>query len=82
MGVDFVVDKFFFCGFPKNTDPAIIQKYTEALKRVCENPSFQADAKKVEYAVEYVAPEDISAYFEVCKIRLQEYQDILDSHYQ
>ena len=82
LGVDFVVDKFFFCGFPKDTDPAIIQKFTEALQRVCENPDFQADAKNVEYAVEYVAPEDTAEYFEACKVRLQEYQDILDSHYQ
>jgi len=82
LGVDFVVDKFFFCGFPKDTDPAITQKFTEALKRVCENPDFQADAENVQYAVEYVAPEDTAPYFETCKTRLQEYQDILDSHYQ
>ena len=82
LGVDFVVDKFFFCGFPKDTDPAIIAKFTGALERVCENPDFQADAKNVEYAVEYMAPEDTDAYFEQCKVRLQEYQDILDSHYQ
>lgn len=81
LGVDFVVDKFFFCGFPKDTDQAIINKYSEALKRVCENPDFLADAKNVNYAVEYVAPEDTAEYFETCKIRLQEYQDILDSHY-
>lgn len=82
LGVDFVVDKFFFCGFPKDTDPAIIQKFTKALEKVCENPDFQADAENVQYAVEYMAPEDTDAYFEQCKVRLQEYQDILDSHYQ
>lgn len=82
LDVDFVVDKFFFCGFPQDTDPAIIRKFTEALQRVCENPDFQADAKNVEYAVEYVAPEDTTEYFETCKVRLQQYQDILDSHYQ
>lgn len=82
LGVDFVVDKFFFCGFPKDTDPAIIGKFTKALEKVCENPDFQADAKNVEYAVEYIDPADTDAYFEQCKVRLQEYQDILDSHYQ
>lgn len=82
LDVDFVVDKFFFCGFPKDTDPAITQKFTEALKQVCENPDFQAEAENVQYAVEYVAPEDTTAYFEDCKTRLQKYQDILDSHYQ
>ena len=82
LDVDFVVDKFFFCGFPKDTDPAIIEKFTKALESVCQNPEFQADAKNVEYAVEYMAPADTDAYFEQCKVRLQEYQDILDSHYQ
>lgn len=82
LGVDFVVDKFFFCGFPKDTDPAIIQKFTGALKNVCSNPDFLKDAENVQYAVEYMAPEDTSAYFEQCKTRLQEYQDILDKHYQ
>lgn len=81
-GVDFVVDKFFFCGFPKDTDPAITRKFTNALKNVCSNPDFLKDARNVQYAVEYMAPEDTSAYFEQCKTRLQEYQDILDSHYQ
>lgn len=81
LGVDFVVDKFFFCGFPKDTDPAVTGKFAAALKAVCENPDFQADAKNVEYAVEYTAPEDTADYFERCKVRLQEYQDILDSHY-
>ncbi len=82
LGVDFVVDKFFFSAFPKGTDPAIIDKYSEALKHVCENPDFQTDAENVQYAVEYVAPQDTSAYFEECKVRLQEYQDILDSRNQ
>lgn len=82
LGVDFVVDKFFFCGFPKDTDPAIIQTFASALERVCENPDFQTDAKNVEYAVEYTAPEDTADYFADCKVRLQEYQDILDSRYQ
>ncbi len=82
LGVDFVVDKFFFSAFPKGTDLAIVDKYSEALKRVCENPDFQADAANVQYAVEYVAPEDTGAYFEECKVRLQEYQDILDSRNQ
>lgn len=82
LGVDFVVDKFFFCGFPKDTDPAVIQKFTKALENVCKNPDFLSDAANVQYAVEYMAPEDTSDYFEQCKTRLQEYQDILDSHYQ
>lgn len=82
LGVDFIVDKFFFCGFPLGTDQAIIDKFSGALEHICQNPDFIADADNVMYAVEYVAPEDTAAYFADCKTRLVEYQEILDNHYQ
>ena len=78
-GIDFVVDKFFFCGFPKGTDKAIIDKFTTALKVISENPEFIAEANNIDYSVEYVSPDDIPAYFEECKVRMQKYQDLLDN---
>lgn len=82
LGVDFIVDKFFFCGFPLGTDQAVIDKFSDALERICQNPDFIADADNVMYAVEYVAPEDTTEYFADCKTRLVKYQEILDNHYQ
>ncbi len=78
-GIDFVVDKFFFCGFPLQTDPAIIEKFTAALERVSKNPEFIKEAENIEYAVDYMRPEELPEYFERCKIRMQEYQDLLDN---
>ena len=33
------------------------------------------------YGVDYIAPADMPAYFENCKTRLVEYQDLLEEHY-
>lgn len=75
-GVDFKVDKFFFCGFPKGTPDAIIQKFAAALKKICDNPDFRKDADTVDYTIEYVAPEACPAYFESIKGNLIAYQKI------
>lgn len=80
-GVDFVVDKYFGTFFTPGTDEAIIEKFTTALKEICEDPNFIADAEAVAYSVDYVAPADEPAYFEDCKIRLNKYQEILETHY-
>ena len=80
-GVDFVVDKFFGCFFPKDTDPAIIEKFSFALEQICQDPDFQKEAADVMYGVDYIAPADMPAYFENCKTRLVEYQDLLEEHY-
>lgn len=80
-GVDFVVDKFFGCFFPKGTDPAILQKFSSTLEKICKDPDFQKDAADVMYAVHYIAPADMPAYFEDCKTRLTQYQNLLEEHY-
>lgn len=80
LDVGYIVDKYFGCFFPKDTDPAIIAKFSAALERVCQNPDFLKDAANVQYAVDYVAPADMPAYFESCKERLNVYQQVLDTH--
>jgi len=77
-GIPFIVDKFFYAGFPIGTPDSIIQKYAAALERVSKNPEFIADAAKIDYAVAYVAPKDIPSYFEDVKTRLVTYQKIYD----
>lgn len=77
-GIDFVVDKFFFCGFPIGTEPGIIDKFTMALKSIAKNPDFIKEAENIEYSVDYMAPDELPPYFEKCKIRMQQYQDMMD----
>jgi tripartite-type tricarboxylate transporter receptor subunit TctC len=79
LGIDFVVDKFFFCAFPPKTDKAIVKKFATALKKVAKNPNFIKDATKIDYAVSYVAPASCAPYFEKCKVRLVEYQKLIDA---
>lgn len=80
-GVDFVVDKFFGCFFPKGTDPAVIDKFSSTLEKICQDPDFQKDAANVMYTVHYISPADMPGYFEDCKKRLVEYQNLLEQHY-
>lgn len=39
-GLDLVGGRAYFLSFPKGTDPAIIQKMSEAIKQVCEDEAF------------------------------------------
>lgn len=78
LGHDFVVDKFYFAGFPLGTDPAIIAKFSTALKNVVEDPEFIAEAKSIDYDASYISPEDCPEYFERCKTRMVEYQKLID----
>lgn len=78
-GVNFVVDKFYYVGFPKGTDQTIIDKFSAALEAVCKNPEFIAEADSIDYEASYVAPEDCPAYFEKCKERFVEYQKLIDN---
>ena len=78
--VDYIVDKYFGCFFPKGTDQAIVDKWAAALEKVCQNPDFLAEAENLMYTVDYVAPADCPAYLEDCKSRLYKYQEVLDTH--
>jgi tripartite-type tricarboxylate transporter receptor subunit TctC len=77
-GVNFVVDKFFYCGFPEGTPQAIIDTFSSALQRVSQNPDFIAEANKLDYSVDYMAPGEISEFFEVVKVNLVKYQKMYD----
>lgn len=79
LGIDFVVDKFYYVGFPLGTDQAIIDKFSSALKQVTENPDYIAEAEGIDYSSAYVAPEDIPEYFEKCKERFIKYQELIDN---
>lgn len=77
-GVDFVVDKFFYSGFPLGTSPVILDKYSAALKKVSENPAFIAEANKLDYTVDYMAPAEIPPFVEKVKVNLVKYQELYD----
>ena len=81
LGIDFIVDKFFLCAFPPGTNQAIIDKFNNALRVVSEKPGFIADADNVDYTVEFVPLEEIAPYFEDCKVRLAEYQEIIENRF-
>ena len=54
-GIDFVHDGYYFAiFFPKETPDAIVDSMSAALKRVAENPEFQAEAVKAKMELGYM----------------------------
>ncbi len=54
-------NKFFFYGMPKGTPADVVGKFSAAMKRVVDNPAYQAEAAKVFVTPTYMNPADASA---------------------
>ncbi len=79
VGLNYTVDKFYYCAFPKDTNPLIIEKFSNALEKVCQNPDYIAEANAINYDVDFVSSEDCPAYFEKVKENLFRSQEVYDS---
>lgn len=78
-GLNYTVDKFYYCAFPKDTSPVIIEKFSDALEKVTQNPEYIKEANAILYDVDFVSAEDCPAYFESVKKNLVTSQEIYDS---
>mgnify|MGYP001048064346 CR=1 FL=1 len=58
LGVDFVLPKYYYLGFPKGTPVEIQEKFRAALKKVVLNPDFKKEATAMNFTV---APELVDA---------------------
>ena len=61
-GFPLVFNKYFFYAMPKGTPAEIVNKFSAAMKRVVENPEYQAEAKKLFVTPTYMGPEEAAAY--------------------
>lgn len=55
-GFPMVFNKFFFYGMPKSTPKAIVDIFSAAMKRVVDNPEYQAEAAKIFVNPMYMDP--------------------------
>lgn len=62
VGYPLEFNKFFFFAMPKGTPQPIVEKFSAAVKRVVDNPEYQAEAKKFFLTPTYMGPEQASAY--------------------
>ena len=58
------VPKYFFFAFPKDTDQAIVDKFSAALKKVVENPEYIASAASVLTTPHYMDAAEATAYIQ------------------
>jgi tripartite-type tricarboxylate transporter receptor subunit TctC len=75
-GLDLEFNKFFFVGMPKGTPKSIIDKFSAAMKRVVENPQYQADAAKYFVTPTYMGPEQATKHAQQVYEYFAQYQDL------
>lgn len=75
-GYPLVFNKFFFYGMPKATPPEIVNKFSSAMKRVVENPEYQAQATKIFVTPKYMGPAAAAAHAKETYTYLSKYQDL------
>lgn len=61
-GVECVATKFYYFAWPKETDPAIIEKFNGALAQVAEDPAFAEAISTFNGEVSYTTPEDHTTF--------------------
>ncbi len=69
-------NKFFFCAMPKGTPEAVVNKFTAAMKAVCENPEFIAEASRSFLTAEYKNPQETLTYANEVYENLIQYKDL------
>ncbi len=75
-GLDLEFNKFFFVGMPEGTPKSIVDKFSAAMKRVVENPEYQAEAEKYFVTPTYMNPEDATAHAQEVFEYFSKYQDL------
>lgn len=63
-GVDLVMDKFFFWGFPKGTPEEIVDTFTEALEKVVLNEEYQKEMESYMVEPVYLNPAEANELME------------------
>ena len=62
-GMDIVYQRFQGILAPKDTDPAVVQKMSDALKAISENPDFQSESTALSVYVNYGTAEEFAQQF-------------------
>ena len=69
--------KFFFFAMPKQTPPDVVETFSAAVKRVVDNPEYQAEARKMLVTPTYLGPDEGAAFAKAQQQTLQQYQSLL-----
>ncbi len=75
-GFPMVFNKFFFYGMPKATPKEIVDKFSAAMKRVVDNPEYQAEAAKIFVNPMYMDPAAAEKHAKETYTYLAKFQDL------
>lgn len=75
-GYEMDFNKFFFCAMPEGTPAEIVDKFSNAMKNVCEDPAFIEEAGKSFLTSSYMNPEDAMDYANTVYDNLVQYKDL------
>jgi tripartite-type tricarboxylate transporter receptor subunit TctC len=75
-GFPMVFNKFFFYGMPKTTPKEIVDKFSAAMKRVVDNPEYQAEAAKIFVNPMYMDPAASEKHAKENYTYLAKFQDL------
>lgn len=74
-GIDYVFNKFYWLGFPKDTPQEDIEIWTMALEKICQNPEFIKEANALELEVEFYDSEQARERITTAYDQIQGYID-------
>ncbi|MGI6030074.1 MAG: tripartite tricarboxylate transporter substrate binding protein [Eubacteriales bacterium] len=76
--MDFLNDKYYYYAFPKGTPEEVINRFSEAMQKVCENPEVQKEFDQYFVTVEYMSPEESVEYIKNLESQYNEYKSVFD----
>lgn len=72
-------NKFFFFAMPKGVPQEVVDTFTQAMKRVVDNPDYQAEAKQLFVTPTYMGPTDAEAYANKQYQYFEQFQELFRS---
>ncbi len=76
-GVDISLTRKYAFFMPKDTPDEVVQTFTDALKRVSENPDFIEESNAMFATPDYMTPEETDAYFAEMEEIYNQYGDLM-----
>lgn len=76
-GIDMNFEKMYYYMFPKNTPKEVVDVFAAALKKVADNPQYQAEAKKMYMSPLYKSPAETQTILKVTSDYIHTFKDLV-----
>lgn len=79
-GIDWIAERYYFLSFPKETESSIVDKMSNAIKKVTENPEFRKKTEEA-YSVSptYVGTEDLKKHLDQTLEMFEKNKDLVNN---